>query len=344
LTLGSRHRRLIVVALLVAASLYGVSYPQFRHFDLEDPRGFSDARNYVEMSHGNYQVSIKHRHRFLIPLAAGGVQELLEPFIADRDLLDRLSFYAVNFLIVWLTGLLVFLILEGLGFSWALSLVGISAFVTSRFTIASAALPVVDSAYFLAIAAIVYLTLERRVLLLACLMPLLALSKETLFPFLLLPFLEKEMRRPPLALSLLASMGIVAFARHRVLAISGGATGNIGDNSFPEVVMERLVALPANLAHLFSPAGLHDLQGGFSFFLVFALLGYAVNRRTPRYTIPLFVQLTALIAAGFAILNGNLGIMLYAAFVPVIVYALVFVEYFMTAGEKGMPTAEEDRN
>jgi len=179
---------------------------------------------------------VEHRHRFLVPAAAGAVSQLLSPFVGDTELRDRLSFYAVNFVLVWATGLLVFLILEKLGLSWALSLLGVSIFLTSRFTIASAALPVIDSAYFLAIALIVYLTLERRVLLLACLMP---------------------------------------------------------------------------------------------------LLGYALNRKTQRYPVPLFLQLILPIAVGFAVLNGNLGIMLQAAFVPVIVYALIFVEHCMSrSGEE----------
>ena len=41
------------------------------------------------------------------------------------------------------------------------------------------------------------------------------------------PFLEREMRRPALAFSLAVSLGVVAFARSRVLAISADIFGHI---------------------------------------------------------------------------------------------------------------------
>jgi hypothetical protein len=222
-----RRSRLVVVGLIAAAVLYGASYQQFKHFDLDDPRGFSDARNYIEMSHGNYQVSIKHRHRFLIPFAAGTVRSAVSPLVPDPLLRDRLSFYIVNFAVLWATAMLLFLVLMRLRIAWPLSLLGMVAFLSSRFAIASAALPLVDSGYFLAIAAITWLTLEGRFLALASIMPLLILTKETIFPFVLLPFLERSMRKPALAVSVAASFALiafalVAFARARVLAMSPG--------------------------------------------------------------------------------------------------------------------------
>ena len=321
-----RRGRLVVVGLIAAAVLYGASYQQFKHFDLDDPRGFSDARNYIEMSHGNYQVSIKHRHRFLIPVAAGVVNRALTPLTPDPLLRDRLAFYIVNFAVIWATALLLFLVLERLGLAWPLSLLGMAAFLSSRFTVASAALPLVDSGYFLAIAVITWLTLEGRFLALASIMPLLVLTKETIFPFVLLPFIERSMRKPALAVSVAASFGLVAFARGRILAMSPGEAGRIGNDGFGDVVMERIAAIPATIAHLFSPAGLHDLQSGFSFFLVFAVLGFWVNHKSRRYEIPAFLLGMPVIAAGFAILNGNLGVMLFAAFVPIVAYALIFIE------------------
>jgi uncharacterized membrane protein len=108
--------------------------------------------------------------------------------------------------------------------------------------------------------------------------------------------------------------------------MSPGEVGRIGSDSFGDVVMERVAAIPATLARLFSPAGLHDLQSGFSFFLLFALLGFAVNQKSRRYQIPPFILVMPVIAAGFAVLNGNLGIMLFAAFVPIVAYALIFIE------------------
>ncbi len=329
------HPKSILLVVTIFAFLYGVSYQQFRHFDVHDPRGASDAGySYIPMSYGKYaEASRKHKHRFVIPTLAAQVRKVLEPVISNRDELNKLSFYVVNFLIVSMTAFLFFLILRQLKFDWKLSYLGMVMFLGSRITILSTGTPLVDSMYYWAIAVIVYLTLTERSWTLTFLTPILIFSKETIFPFLFLPFLVKNMRKPYLLASVLASFVLVFFARQYVLELSA-VDGKIpAGHSFVDVVLERIDSMAYHVPHFFTLRGLHTIQNGFSFFLIFAVLGYFVNKKKQKYPIPKYLLLMLPVSLGFGILNSGLGRMLFASYIIIIAYALIFIEDCMERGE-----------
>ena len=145
----------LVIGTIVAV-LYGVSYQLFRHFDTEDRRGLSASISYIAMSEGNFEVTSTHRHRFIVPWLAGQIKPILQLFISNPVERDKLAFYVVNFLIVGLTALLLYLILEKLGFNGALCLLGIVFFLCSRTTVYTVGAPLVDSIYYFAIAIVFY--------------------------------------------------------------------------------------------------------------------------------------------------------------------------------------------
>ena len=81
------------------------------------------------------------------------------------------------------------------------------------------------------------------------------------------------------------------------------------------------------LRRLATPSGLHDLLRGFSLLGRLAALGAIANARSHRRRIPAFVPLMLPIALAFALVSGNLGRMFFAAYLPVIVYALILFEH-----------------
>ena len=184
----------LVLLLAIVSLLYGASYQQFRHFKLAEPCGLRDTASYVAMMHGDFGVNPVHRYRALVPCAARGVRVLLARFVADSQDLDKLSFYVVNFAIATATAWLLFGILRKIGFAWQLGLFGVAIFLSSRVTVMSVGTPLVDSLYFFGIAVITYLVLADKETLLACVCPLLVLSKETMLPFLFLPLLCRNAR------------------------------------------------------------------------------------------------------------------------------------------------------
>ena len=58
----------IVILLTIFLSLnYSTSYQQFRHFNINEVRGLTDQKSYIEMSKGNFDVSRTHKYRIIIP-------------------------------------------------------------------------------------------------------------------------------------------------------------------------------------------------------------------------------------------------------------------------------------
>lgn len=316
--------RFSILLLVIVTVLYGSTYQQFRHFNIEDPRGADDAVSYIKMSHENYNVPDVHKYRPLIPYMASLVHKILSLELANEEELDKLSFYVVNFVIATGTALLLFGILTKLGFVWQLSMLGTIFFLISRITVLSVGTPLVDSLYFFAIGVILYLMLYDKVVLLACLCPLLVLSKETIIPFLFLPFAMRSMRNWKMVSSVLFSLSIFFVLRHimqrEIIASQPISLATI-------VINHAQLYILLSLRRLFTPAGIHELFNGLAFLAVFAPLGLFVNQRYHKYKIPGFLLLPIPIAFGFALLSGALGRMFFAAYVPVIAYSLVLIEH-----------------
>jgi hypothetical protein len=77
---------------------------------------------------------------------------------------------------------------------------------------------------------------------------------------------------------------------------------------------------------------------GFSLLTVIAVAGLVLDRRSAFPRIPNFLLLVVFIAFALALLSGNMGRMMFAAYVPVVAYALIAIEHFcspMTAAVVG---------
>jgi hypothetical protein len=110
------------------------------------------------------------------------------------------------------------------------------------------------------------------------------------------------------------------------------------DTTYVGVLLEHARDLPHTARHLFTWAGIHDLQNGFSLLLPMAGVGAWLNARHRYHEVPLVVVATVPIGFGFALLSGNFGRMFFAAFPAVISYALIVIEH-VTAGTTGRADA-----
>ncbi len=321
----------VLVLSLIVATLYGTSYQQFRHFHYADPRGLGDSHSYVAMARGDWNVSFIHRYRFMIPSTAGWICRALRSCDVDTVVV---IFYVINFCIAVATAMLFYLLLGHLGFKRLLALVGVLFFITSRITVLTTAAPLVDSLYYLSIVIISYLLVARRFILLLTLYPCLILTKETVIPFLLLPFFSRELRSwrnwglcaTAIAVSIVGFGAVRNFidVGHAISAKSGGISHYIA------YAPRRILST----AHdVLSFRGLHDIQSGFSLLLPMAAAGFYLNRRQRFHDVPSFLWVSLPIAVGFALVSGNLGRMLFASFILVIPYALVLVEHLLSDAE-----------
>ena len=327
-------RQHLLALLVVVGTLYGSSYQQFRHFDPADPRGLSDAKSYLLMAEGNYNASMTHRFRVMIPALVGWLSTSTNR--QDQESLVLL-FYIVNFSLMTATGFFLYLILGKVGFKGITSLLGVCMFTCSRTAVYSTAVPLVDSLYYFSIATIVLLCFVERRYSLFMSFPVLIFSKETIMPFLLLPLLLKDGFRPkylaPHLLSLVVSCSLYFMFRS---SFSGWTDSGQGEPTLSAVVMAHLSGVADNLQRFSSLQGIHNVQHSFSVFLVLAIIGFLWTRKKPiPYRIPNFLWALLPIASLYMLLSSNSGRMLFSAFPLVIVYALVVLDQTISENLSG---------
>ena len=335
----TKYQKVIKISLIFIIILgfnYGVSFQQFLHYDWADPRGLSDSSSYLAMSNGDYAISSGHRYRVIIPFLASLVRDSVQPLIPSEQLhwfggVDAFSFYIVNYLFTSLTGLFLYCFLAQLKFDPKLSLLGVFIFLGSRITVLTTGAPIVDSLYFLSIIIIVYFCLTKNTTALTILTPILILTKETIIPFLFLPFFVKQINRKLFGISVLASFAIFFWARDTISSWSP----NIIERSDPifDVFKNHLISGFGNIAHTyFSVGGWHGIFSTFSIFWIIAAFGawLSFKKLNTFYQIPRFLLFIIPITFGFTVLISNVGRMLLSSFPIVIPYTLIGIDYLFS--------------
>jgi hypothetical protein len=320
-------KRLLFILAFIISVLFGSSYQQFRHFDTTDTRGISDSVSYINMTKGEYDVTAVHRYRFAVPYLAREMNLLIlsiNPKLDNKNESIRLSFYIINFIILTFSAYLLFLIFEFYKFNALTSLIGLSIFLSSRVVVYSAATPIVDSFYILSLTSIFYLMIRHKVLMLAIVLPILTISKETILPFLFLPLILSVFRHKIYYISIALSILVFVFSRKYI-----DLDLNILEQlSLIEVVSSHFENLKNQALRLLTFKALFDFMHGFSLFLIFSLHGIYINYKKKIYNLPntIFIVIF-LVSILFILLSGNFGRMLFTAYIPIIVYILISIEY-----------------
>ncbi len=319
----------IVVFLFIISILFGTSYQQFRHFDITDPRGMNDSVSYIKMSQGNYSVNPVHKYRFIVPYLAGKLNNYVSKYIFEKNISIILSFYIINFIIISFSAYFLYLIFEFYNFKPLLNLVGLSIFLSSRVIVYTTATPLVDSLYIFAIVVIVYFMIKKDLLKLSLFAPFLLLTKETVLLFLFLPFFySNTFRNTKYIISIIVSILFFIISRKYIDFISIISTSEY--KNFLDVIIIHIHFMKNNIISLFSFRGIFNFIHGFSFFLLFAVYGAYLNYKYNFYKLPdLIFLFIFLISFGFALLSGNLGRMIFSAYIPIIIYSLIAFEYIM---------------
>ena len=334
-----QHQKLLKLTLIFIIILgfnYGVSFQQFLHYDWNNPRGLSDSTSYLAMSNGDYTISSGHRYRVIIPFLANIVRNLVQPLIPSEQLhwfggVDAFSFYIINYFFSSLTGLFLYLFLVRLKFDPQLSLLGVFIFLGSRITILTTGAPIVDSLYFLSIIIIVYFCLTQNSTALVILTPLLILSKETIIPFLFLPFLVMQINRKLFGMSLIGSFVLFFWVRDRVSSWSPNYLEK-NDPIFDVVVNHMQSGFENIIQTYFSIGGWHGIFSTFSIFWIAAAFGVwlSFKKLNTYYKIPYFLFFIIPITFSFTILSSNVGRMLLSSFPITIPYILIGINHLFS--------------
>tara|TARA_Y100001968_G_scaffold163000_1_gene149057 strand:- start:1267 stop:2316 length:1050 start_codon:yes stop_codon:yes gene_type:complete len=320
-------RFLFIITLLISFA-YSTTYQQYRHLDASNPRGIIDSSSYIKMSNGDYGVAVHHRYRFIVPQTVSLIKPLVKKINLDATQTDILSFYIVNFTLIVISSYLLYSFILELGLPSLAGIIGAFIFLGSRISIISAATPLVDSMAIFSTIYILYITLIKKHWLMVLSLPILALTKDTSYILILIPLLSKEFRSIFYYISLSISFSLVYYSR---LIIDNLPSALLFDSSdISETYLKTVIAhvnnIRGGLMHLVSLSGLHDIQNGYSLILVFAILGYFVNRK--HKIITLSKQMLIIIPIGFfyAILSGNLGRLFFSVSFPtVIALAVTFI-------------------
>lgn len=324
-------KKYIFLYILFCSVLYGTTYQQFRYFELGGPNsgGAADAVSYVNMMHGDYS-DLLTKYRAITPYLASKTKILLGNVVNESKELEKLSFYIVNFLFISVTSLLLYAILEQLGFSALLSIVGVLLFSSSRTVIYSTATPLADAIFILSIAVVVFLMLKKKMYLLAILNPVLILAKEPTFIYMLLPLIHDKVFRSRLyILSLFASILFFFIFRNTIDACMPTQIHSDSASNLVLMIQTHLSYIFETLKTFTTLSGLYDFQHGFALLLPFAVLGYVQNNKNKILEIPTSINLLFYIALFLTIISTNLGRKFFSAYIPVIIYSLLYIDYII---------------
>lgn len=164
-----------LIFLFCCAVIIGPAYTTYDHFDFSHS---IDTKSYLQMAQGDFDVTITHRYRMIVPFLAAsinapisGLYKFLWPERENKTQGLMLSFLIVNTLITSLAGLFIFLTCLEYGASFMASFISILAFLASSWTIYITGLPLVDSLYILVIALTLYgIKVQSRSALIFCIL------------------------------------------------------------------------------------------------------------------------------------------------------------------------------
>ena len=169
-------------------------------------------------------------------------------------------------------------------------------------------------------------------------LPAVALSRDSSYPLLIIPLFSKKLRKIPYFISLIISFLAVAFSRNIIDNLASQSTnqeiekGMIG---YLSVIYTHSQNMLDHFLGIFTLKGIHDISNGFSFFLLFALLGYLINKRNHLFKISHEMHSLIPIAFLVSIYSGNMGrIFFHYAFPTVIIYALIFTWWYIDKFKK----------
>lgn len=313
----------IVVFCLSFSQLIGASFLLSRHFT-ED--FINDAHSYVEMSNGNYDVTITHRYRFVIPVAAGVVADVFDKvgnhiWKKERPALwsERLGFLLVNTFVMSLAAVMLFVFLESFGFGLMACFLGLMPFLTSFHAIYDSSLPGTDSLYLLAIIwfFVALKTESFTALLFSSILGILA--KEAFFMFLPLLFFVKKVS--VLKKSIIVAFTILTYVLVRLVI----------NSIVPEVDMEKGISnalshidsVSVTLSRIFSVQGVLEIVSAFTFFYI-PFVWSAINYKQLFIKMPVYFLLIFPVISCHIMLSAELPRMLLYSF-PIV---CLFVSYF----------------
>jgi hypothetical protein len=233
---------------------------------------------------------------------------------------------------------LFYILLLSIGFRPIFSLIGIFIFMGSRIAIIATATPLVDSYFYFSIALLFFLLYKKpkdntkpNLFALAFLLPIIAISKEVIIPFLFLPYLTRHKGKFVYTLSVVVSLIIVWQMRNWISHFPGRlALAADSENTLSGIIIGHASNMFFNIKMMLRPSGIHSVLNGFLFFYLIALEGFRLSIfKKVSFRLDLAILLIVPLAIFYMILSGDFGRMFFMTFPVTVPYALVCIKYYL---------------
>lgn len=273
--------------LFCLAIIIGPAYNMYVHYDFSHS---PDTESYLAMSQGDYNVNNVHRYRFVIPFAAKAVALPLQtvytklwPHRAESTWPLQLAYFIVNVFITAFYGWIVYRLLRLYSNHHTAVIIALVAVLTSRWAAYIAGLPLTDSLYLVAVAALLYSIKTQNLILFAGTVLLGGWVKES---FLL--FAPVVILAGPgtwyLRAGLVAGSLLLLFGEHALVDwwLPMQETTDVVKETLVEIFMRHLQYISETLAELASVRGVGEIftvLGIFTCILIYGTLNKSCRTR-----------------------------------------------------------------
>lgn len=261
----------LLVFIFNCAILFGSAYNVNRYFNFEHS---SDSKSYIKMSNNDYNVTITHKYRFVIPLIVKQLTDISSKLNLNADRTQMVFFLFINTFLMAFSGLFIFKTISNFGFSFLIALVSILPFLTSRWAVFATALPLVESLFIYAICGFLYAISAKKYYLALFFMVLGPIAKESFWLYIPLIFLFSE--KPKVIFSifmLMFSISLFLSIRFYIDYLYPNSNSNGFSNAINHVEMIRF-----SISRLFSIKGIGELFFVFGWFNLIIITGIYVSK------------------------------------------------------------------
>ena len=332
-------RSFLIITFIVISSLYGVSYEKFRFFSPEGSDGFSDSIGYLDLADYNYnseKITILHNYRIIIPSLVNNITEYIS--INSLNLnegLDRietrLGFYLINFLLTAFTCLFLYLFFLKIGFSPQYSLIGLFLFITSRVTVYTTGVPLVDSLYYFFLITFYYSIIFFNTRWSYLLILIYSFGKEVMLSYIFTSLFIKRHRNFVFFIIILLSIALFFLMFVITTKLNSKETN---DYSFIyliydyfQIIYKHFLNIYSNFLNIFSFKGIHDFLHGYTLIFFISIYGIIISLKKNILSreISTFFLSGIFLALLLGLISGNVGRLFFSSYVPIITFSVIAI-------------------
>lgn len=324
----SAWRKYVFVWFVVAAALFGPAFTLLSEYHYDTSLN-PDLETYLQMAKGDFDQSPVRRYRPVVPLLAGGLDQVVGPVLEkvrpwtfpDVDFSLVFCFLIVNLAIMACAGCVLYYLVSGPVESEWLRLLAVAAVLSSRWAVYFSALPIVDSLYYLACTLLAAAFVKRDQVLLMAAFVVGVVSRESFLlflPLLLVPLCNWQRRFIIGLLSITLVLGLKFLIDHLI-----GADVAVSIRRD----YEHLGNIARSLGRLGSLHGLYEVFSILGAWWIFVFWALWDRRRYWRTSNHLWVVLYLTCILVHALMSGELARMLYLATPALVLWVLTGLNF-----------------